>query len=105
MSDRVASLSTPALVALLGGACLVVLAGAFAVGRATAPSGRHAAPALVSVSGSGAQLSLPQLSQAVPVPALAATPRPPAPATAPKQVVHRTKPKRAGAPVDITGSG
>jgi len=100
-----ASLPTAAVVAALGLGCLAVLAAAFAIGRATAPSGSHAAPALVPARSSGAQLALPQLSQAVPVPALASTPAPAHTAPAPKQVVHRTKPKRAGAPVDITGSG
>lgn len=106
MIRRLPSLPTAAVVALLGLACAALLACAFAAGRVTAPSDRHAEPALVPVAGGGAQLSLPQLPQAVPVPALAAAAPPPAAAaTAPKQVVHRTKPKRSGAPVDITGSG
>ena len=103
MFRGLASAPTAAVVGLIGLGCLALLACAFVIGRLTAPSGADAAPALVPVSGSSARLALPQLSQAVPVPALAATP---APATAaPKQVVHRTKPKRAGAPVDISGSG
>lgn len=107
MFRGLASLPTAAVVALLGLGCLALLAAAFAVGRVTAPSGGHTAPALVPVVGVGAQLALPELSQAVPVPALAATPAPAqaAPAPAPAPVVHRTKPRRVGAPVDITGSG
>lgn len=105
MKDRLAS--TNVKVALLGVGCLLVLALAFGLGRATAP-GAKAAPALVPVAGSQAGLSLPHLSQALPVPALAAAPvvekPPPARATI-SPVIHRHKASKPGGPVDIVGSG
>jgi hypothetical protein len=110
MPDRLASLPTAALAAILGAACLAVLAVAFVAGRMSAPSHATAATSLTAVRLDSTGISLPQLSQAVPLPALAAAPAV-APTTAPAtpavpvQHVQRTKPAHAGAPVDIVGSG
>jgi hypothetical protein len=105
--SRLAALPTAAAAAVLAGGCLVVLALAFLAGRLTAPAHGATGPELVVVHGTGAGLSLPHLSQALPLPALAAAPKPAAKPVviAPKPVVHRTKPKHAGGPVDIVGSG
>jgi hypothetical protein len=103
-----AALSPAAAAAVLAGACLIVLALAFMAGRLTAPAHGSSRPELTTVHGTGAGLSLPHLSQALPLPALAAAatkPKPTVLVKAPKPVVHRTKPKHAGAPVDIVGSG
>jgi hypothetical protein len=106
--SRLAALPTAAAAAVLAGACLVVLALAFLAGRLTAPAHGATGPQLQVVHGTGAPLSLPHLSQALPLPALAAAatkPKPRVIVRAPKPVVHRTKPKHAGGPVDIVGSG
>jgi hypothetical protein len=104
---RLAALPTAAAAAVLAGGCLIVLALAFLVGRLTAPAHAAAGPELHVIHGSGPGLSLPHLSQALPLPALAAAAKPPVAAVvvAPKPVVHRSKPKHAGGPVDIVGSG
>jgi hypothetical protein len=103
---RLAALPTAAAAAVLAGGCLVVLALAFLAGRLTAPAHAATGPELRVIHGTGAGLSLPHLSQALPLPALAPAAKPPAKVvTAPKPVVHRTKPKHAGGPVDIVGSG
>lgn len=100
---------------------LAVFALAFFVGRLTAPAHAQASPALTPVHGSAPGMSLPQLSQAAPVPPLAAKPKPqirvkvrtvpvPAPTTtavtppAPqkKKAPARTK---APSPVTIVGHG
>jgi hypothetical protein len=111
MGDRLSSLSTTALAAAIASACVVVLAAAFAVGRATAPDHASAAT-LTPLHVSRGGMPLPRLSDAVPLPALAAAPAKPArvaPARSrpavPVQHVHRAKPRKAGGPVDITGSG
>jgi hypothetical protein len=108
MLDR---LPIPAAAALLGAAALAVLAIAFAAGRMTAASGTQTAAALTPVRSSAASLSLPQLSQALPLPALAAEPvtttanvTTTAAVTVQPQVSHRSRSK-AGGPVDIVGSG
>ncbi len=107
--SRLAALPPAAAAAVVAGLCLVVLALAFLAGRLTAPAHGAAAPPLRVVHGTGAALALPHLSQALPLPALAPAPAKPRPIVkvvkAPKPVVHRTKPRRAGGPVDIVGSG
>jgi hypothetical protein len=114
MFDRLTSTSAAALAAL---AAAVLLAVAFGVGRMTAPSDAQGAPAFSAARGTSAPLSLPHLSQAVPLPALADTPAPaparvatPKPATrvatpVVKPRIHRSKPASPGAPVDVVGSG
>jgi hypothetical protein len=103
-----AALPTAVAAAVLAGACVIVLALAFTAGRLTAPAHGSGGPELTAVHGKGAGLSLPHLSQALPLPALAAAatkPKPTVLVKAPQRVVHRTKPKHARAPVDIVGSG
>jgi hypothetical protein len=112
MFDRLTSTSAAALAALTAA---VLLAVAFGVGRTTAPSDAQGAPAFSAARGTSAPLSLPHLSQAVPLPALAATPAParvatPKPAArvatpVVKPRIHRSKPASPGAPVDVVGSG
>jgi hypothetical protein len=103
VKERLAS--TNVKVALLGAGCVVALALAFGLGRATAP-GARAAPSLVPIAGSQAGLSLPHLSQALPVPALAAAvARPSRPRATISPVIHRHKASKPGGPVDIVGSG
>jgi hypothetical protein len=106
VQSRLAALPTAAAAAVLVGACLIVLAVAFLAGRLTAPAHGATGPELHAIHGTDAGLSLPHLSQALPLPALAAAARPAArPVVTPTPVVHRTKPKHAGGPVDIVGSG
>jgi hypothetical protein len=104
MFDRLTSTSAAALAALAAVALLVL---AFGVGRLTAPSAAGSAPALSPVRGTSAPLSLPHLSQAVPLPALTAAPAPATRPAAPvvKPHIHRSKPASPGAPVDVVGSG
>ena len=93
--------------ALAGAAALAVFGVAFAAGRVTAPSTKPSPPARRALRATGAPLSLPHLSQAVPLAALRPAPAPVvqrAPAL-PKPQIRRKKPARTGAPVDITGSG
>jgi hypothetical protein len=106
VTGRLASLSTTVKAGLLAGGCVAVLALAFALGRATAPA-PEGGPSLVSVASSQGGLSLPHLSQALPVPALAAAPvAKAAPARVPiTPVIHRKKATKPGGPVDIVGSG
>lgn len=94
---------------------VAVAAGAFAAGRLTASSGHAPAPQLVATRVGGATVSLPHLSSAAPLPALASAPQPrvvtqaaptqPAPVqlaplpTPPKHANPRAKPVR------IVGSG
>ena len=101
---------------------LAVFALAFFAGRLTAPAHAQASPALTPVHGSAPGMSLPQLSQAAPVPPLAAKPKPqirvkvrtvpvPAPTTtaaAPPTVAPKKKApakKKAPSPVTIVGHG
>jgi len=103
--DRVTSTG---FAAAAGAAALVVFLLAFAAGRFTAPTSAARAPALAPLRSSGSAVSLPHLSQAVPLAGLQQAPAPvvrsaPARPIVPK--VHRTKPKKRGGPVDIVGSG
>lgn len=98
-----------------GSAAIAVAAGAFAAGRLTASNGHAPAPRLVATHVTGAAVSLPHLSSAAPLPALAATPKPrvvteAAPTEpAPVQLAPLpTPPKHANPqakPVRIVGSG
>jgi hypothetical protein len=100
--DRLTSTSAAALVALAAIALLVV---AFGVGRMTAPSSASGAPALSPARDTSAPLSLPHLSQAVPLAALTEAPAAPPPRVVIKPRIQRSKPARPGGPVDIVGSG
>jgi hypothetical protein len=103
--DRLTSTPAAALAVL---AAVTLLVAAFGVGRLTAPSDAPGAPALSPVHGTSAPLSLPHLSQAMPLAALAATPAPvtrPAARIVVRPRIHRSKPKKPGGPVDIVGSG
>lgn len=106
MLDR---FSSTAFVASAAAAALAVFALAFLVGRMTAPSSTGATgPALAPLHAPRATVTLPHLSQAVPLAGLRSAPAPvvqPAPPVVAPPRVHRSKPKRAGAPVDIVGSG
>ena len=107
-------------VAALG---VVLFALAFAIGRATASDESKAAPALVPVRAAGAGVAVPQLSEAAPLPTLAARVKPvvrhvrvrpaarprrapirpvAAPATAKPTPKPKPKPRQ---PVVIVGSG
>jgi hypothetical protein len=107
-----------AVAAAVGGVAVFALA--FFGGRLTAPAHAQAAPALTPVHGSTSGMSLPQLSEAAPVPPLAAKPKPQikvkvrtihvpgptttaAPVTAPKQKAPARK--KAPSPVTIVGHG
>jgi hypothetical protein len=115
--QHVKHLGQPSRTAALaaGVAAVAVAAGAFAAGRLTASDGQAPAPRLVAAHVGGAAVSLPHLSSAAPLPALAATPKPrvvtqPAPAApAPVQLAPLpTPPKHANPkakPVRIVGSG
>jgi hypothetical protein len=78
---------------------LLVLLVAFALARATAP-GHAAPPALRPLPAASRGLTLPHLSQATPLPALAA---PAATASAARPAPLR--PRKTQQPVDIVGSG
>src|SRR4051794_11134132 len=112
-------LSSTAFAVAASAAALVVFALAFLAGRLTAPSSAATAPTLAPLPASRAAVTLPHLSQAVPLAGLRSAPAPvvrpapavrrvpavrPAQAVAPPRV-HRSKPKKRGAPVDIVGSG
>jgi hypothetical protein len=103
--------------AAVGAICFVL---AFSLGRATASDDRAATPALAAVRVAAVGPALPQLSQAAPLPALAAPtrrarpvrrvvrPRPAAqvrPAPRPRRTVRRQKPATPRTPVVIVGSG
>jgi hypothetical protein len=110
-------LGKPSLAAALaaGLVAVAIAGGAFAAGRLTAPDRRPATPRLAAARLTGAAVSLPRLSSAAPLPALAATPKPrvvtqaaptvPAPVrlaplpTPPKHANPKAKPVR------IVGSG
>jgi hypothetical protein len=107
--------------AAIAAACagVAVFALAFFAGRLTAPSHAQAAPALTPVHGQATGMSLPQLSQAAPVPPMAAKPKPqikvkvrtvhvPVPTTtpaAPPAVRQKPAPKKKQSPVTIVGNG
>jgi hypothetical protein len=113
------SLGPVALAVVAVGIAVLVLA--FLAGRLTAPSDAHAAPALTPVHGRATGMELPQLSQAAPVPPLAARPKPritvkvrtvpvPVPTTtavapAPKPKHKAPAKKKAPSPVTIVGHG
>lgn len=103
-----ARLAPTSFLAASGLAALVVFAAAFVAGRLTAPSSGANGPTLQALHAAGTPRSLPHLSQAVPLPALAAAPAPAARQAAPAAIVpqiHRSKPSKPGGPVDIVGSG
>jgi len=105
--DRVTSTG---FAAAAGAAALVVFLLAFAAGRFTAPSSAASAPALAPLHSSAPAISLPHLSQAVPLAGLRQAPAPvvrsvPAAAAPIVPRVRRSKPKKPGGPVDIVGSG
>jgi hypothetical protein len=120
LRDRLRHSLGPVALAV-GAAGIAAFAAAFFAGRLTAPAHAQATPALTPVHGRASGMSLPQLSQAAPVPPLAAKPKPqikvkvrtvhvPVPTTTAVAPVAAKKKAPAGkknapSPVTIVGHG